>query len=76
MVSSIEMRREILHDFERNDLDTIMGFFAEDPLFEMPRGPEPQGIRQGGTRTFVRDWLGVSWESPTPTLVRVATGLQ
>jgi ketosteroid isomerase-like protein len=30
---------EVLDAFNRHDLDTIMSFFAEDCVFDLPRGP-------------------------------------
>ncbi|MCI4347890.1 MAG: nuclear transport factor 2 family protein [Thermoplasmata archaeon] len=45
MKPSIEMLQEILDAFNRHDLDAIMKFFAEDAVFEMPRGPQPWGER-------------------------------
>ncbi|SDG03941.1 nuclear transport factor 2 family protein [Rhodobacter capsulatus] len=34
--------------FNAHDIDTIMGFFAEDCSLDMPRGPEPYGNRFAG----------------------------
>jgi ketosteroid isomerase-like protein len=34
--------------FNDHDLDRIMGFFADDCVLEMPRGPEPWGARHEG----------------------------
>lgn len=39
---------EILAAFNAHDLDRIMGFFAEDCVLEMPRGPHPWGDRYEG----------------------------
>ncbi|HUK61450.1 MAG TPA: nuclear transport factor 2 family protein [Stellaceae bacterium] len=38
----------ILEAFNAHDLDTIMSFFAEDCVLEMPRGPDPWGARHIG----------------------------
>ncbi len=35
--------------FNRHDLDAIMMFFADDAVFDAPRGPEPWGRRFVGT---------------------------
>jgi steroid delta-isomerase-like uncharacterized protein len=35
--------------FNRHDLDAIMAFFADDAVFDAPRGPEPWGRRFVGT---------------------------
>lgn len=48
MAPSVEMLREILDAFNRHDLDAIMEYFTEDAVFEMPRGPDPWGIRFTG----------------------------
>lgn len=45
MEPSVEMLQDILDAFNRHDLDAIMEYFTEDAVFEMPRGPEPWGIR-------------------------------
>ncbi len=41
--------RGIADAFNRHDLDAIMTFFAEDAVFEAPRGPDPWGRRLVGT---------------------------
>ncbi len=40
--------KRCLEAFNRHDVDEIMGFFAEDCVFEMPRGPDPWGRRLEG----------------------------
>jgi len=40
--------------FDRHDLDSIMAHFADDAIFEAPRGPEPWGERFIG-RDAVRE---------------------
>ena len=42
--------------FNAHDLDAIMGFFADDCEFLMPRGPEPCGTRYVG-KSAVREGL-------------------
>ena len=42
---SVETLRQITDAFNRHDLDAIMSFFAEDAVFETPRGSEPWGRR-------------------------------
>jgi ketosteroid isomerase-like protein len=39
------MLREIAAAFDRHDLDGIMAYFADDAVFEGPRGPHPWGQR-------------------------------
>ena len=52
-----EMLRSILDAFNRHDLDAIMEFFAEECVFESPRGPDFWGRRFSG-KTEVREGLG------------------
>jgi steroid delta-isomerase-like uncharacterized protein len=35
----------VLDAFNRHDLDGILEFFADDAVFESPRGPDPWGTR-------------------------------
>ena len=42
---SVETLAEIAAAFNRHDLDAIMASFAEDAVFETPRGPDPWGRR-------------------------------
>jgi steroid delta-isomerase-like uncharacterized protein len=51
----------VLDAFNRHDLDTIMSFFAEDAVFESPRGPEPHGTRFVG-KDAVRAGLAKRFE--------------
>lgn len=53
---TVETLRSILDAFNRHDLDDIMEFFAEDSVFDMPRGPELWGSRYVG-KSQVRDGL-------------------
>lgn len=48
--------KEFLAAFNRHDLDAIMGYFSDDCVFEMPRGPEPWGRRYVG-KPAVREGL-------------------
>jgi ketosteroid isomerase-like protein len=47
--------------FNAHDLDRIMGFFADDCVLEMPRGPDPWGARAEG-RAAVRAALATRFE--------------
>ena len=38
-----ELLKGFLEAFNRHDLDSIMGYFAEDCVFYMPRGSAPRG---------------------------------
>jgi ketosteroid isomerase-like protein len=46
---SSERQLEVLHEvfdgFNRHDIDVIMSYFADDCVFESPRGPDPWGRR-------------------------------
>ena len=42
------MIEEIAAAFDRHDLDAIMSYFADDAVFEAPRGPDPWGRRAVG----------------------------
>jgi ketosteroid isomerase-like protein len=57
----IEVLREVLEAFNRHDLDAIMSYFAEDAVFETPRGPDPWGRRFVGTEE-VRRGLAARFE--------------
>ena len=46
----------VLDGFNRHDLDAILSCFAEDCVFESPRGPDPWGRRFEG-RAQVREGL-------------------
>ena len=41
----VEVLREVLDAFNRHDLDAIMSHFAEDCVFDSPRGPDSWGRR-------------------------------
>ena len=44
----LTMLRQIAHAFDTHDLDAIMAWFADDTIFETPRGPEAYGRRAVG----------------------------
>lgn len=44
----VQQLQDIADAFNRHDLDAIMAFFAEDAVFESPRGPDPWGTRFEG----------------------------
>jgi steroid delta-isomerase-like uncharacterized protein len=56
-----EVLKEFLEAFNRHDLDAIMGFFAEDCVFYMPRGAKPRGDRYTG-KDEVRAGLATRFE--------------
>ena len=52
-----EVLEHMVGAFNRHDLDAIMALFADDCVFESPRGPDPWGRRFIG-KAEVRDGLG------------------
>jgi ketosteroid isomerase-like protein len=44
----LAMIRAVTEAFDAHDLDAIMAHFADDAVFETPRGPEPWGTRVVG----------------------------
>lgn len=48
--------QQLLDVFNRHDLDAIIAFFADDAVMELPRGPEPWGMRYVG-KAAVREGL-------------------
>ncbi len=53
--------RDVLEAFNRHDLDAIMSYFAEDAVFESPRGSDPWGRRFIG-KDEVRRGLAARFE--------------
>ncbi len=53
---TVDMLKRVLDAFNRHDLDEIMSYFAEDAVFEGPRGSEPWGTRYVG-KAAVREGL-------------------
>jgi ketosteroid isomerase-like protein len=43
-----ELLKEFLEAFNRHDLDSIMGYFADDCVLFTPRGAQPRGDRYVG----------------------------
>jgi len=59
--ASVETLKAITAAFNAHDLDAIMEFFAEDCSLDMPRGPEPWGLRLEG-KAAVRDGLATRFK--------------
>jgi taurine dehydrogenase small subunit len=57
----VDVLREVLDAFNRHDLDAIMAHFAEDCVFDAPRGPERWGRRFVG-KAEVRRGLAARFE--------------
>jgi ketosteroid isomerase-like protein len=58
---NVEVLRRVLDAFNAHDLDAIMADFAEDCVFESPRGPERWGRRFVG-KDEVRRGLAARFE--------------
>lgn len=56
-----EVMKDFLEAFNRHDLDAIMGFFADDCVFYMPRGSGPRGNQYIG-KNEVRAGLAKRFE--------------
>ena len=56
-----DLLKDFLQAFNRHDLDSIMGFFADDCVFYMPRGAKPRGDRYVG-KNEVRAGLATRFE--------------
>ena len=52
--AKVEALREVLRAFNQHDLDSIMSHFAEDCVFESPRGPDLWGHRFVGKDEVAR----------------------
>jgi steroid delta-isomerase-like uncharacterized protein len=61
MVGIGERLAGLCEAFNAHDLDRIVGFFADDCVLEMPRGPHPWGARFEG-REAVRQALASRFE--------------
>jgi ketosteroid isomerase-like protein len=53
--------KQVLEAFNRQDLDAIMSYFADDCVFESPRGSHPWGRRFVG-KDEVREGLAARFE--------------
>ena len=58
---AVRMLKAIARAFDDHDLDGIMAYFADDAVFEAPRGTDPWGTRfmgiGGGPRGVRRAFL-------------------
>jgi ketosteroid isomerase-like protein len=55
---ALQMLRSIAAAFDGHDLDGILAHFADDAVFESPRGPEPWGRRFVGKDEIRRAFAG------------------
>ena len=58
---NVDVLRQVLDAFNAHDLDAIMSHFADDCVFEAPRGPDRWGRRFVG-KPEVRRGLGARFE--------------
>lgn len=58
---NVEVLRQVLEAFNTHDLDAIMAYFAEDCVFESPRGTDRWGSRFVG-KEEVRRGLAARFE--------------
>jgi len=58
---SRELLKDFLEAFNRHDLDSIMGYFADNCVFFMPRGVKPRGDQYIG-KNEVRAGLAKRFE--------------
>ncbi|MGD0433733.1 MAG: nuclear transport factor 2 family protein [Acetobacteraceae bacterium] len=70
--ASVEVLQAVVDAFNDHDLDRIMGFFADDCVLEMPRGPSAFGSRYVGKQNVRQGLAGrfaglpdVHYGSPT-----------
>jgi ketosteroid isomerase-like protein len=54
----VDMLRAIAQGFDTHDLDAIMAHFADDAVFESPRGAEPWGTRFEGKEAIREAFAG------------------
>jgi steroid delta-isomerase-like uncharacterized protein len=59
--AKLQVLHQVLDAFNRHDLDAIMSHFAEDCVFDSPRGPEVWGCRFAGKQE-VRRGLAARFE--------------
>ena len=55
-IVTVETLKAFIDAFNRHNLDEIMTFFGDQPVFDMPRGADPWGTRAEG-REAVRALL-------------------
>jgi ketosteroid isomerase-like protein len=55
---AMEMLRSITAAFDGHDVDGILRHFADDAVFEAPRGPDPWGQRFAGKEEIRKAFAG------------------
>jgi len=61
-VAKLGALERMIEGFNKHDLDAIMSLFADDCVFESPRGPDPWGRRFTG-QAEVREGLSARFTS-------------
>lgn len=61
VIRKVEMLQDLLHAFNDHGLDKILSFFAEECVFDSPRGPDRWGRRFVGVEE-VRRGLAARFE--------------
>jgi ketosteroid isomerase-like protein len=56
--AKLAVLRDIAAGFDTHDLDRIMQSFADDAVFESPRGPQPWGTRYEGKASVREAFAG------------------
>ncbi|MFL5797630.1 MAG: nuclear transport factor 2 family protein [Actinomycetota bacterium] len=57
----IDVLRKVMDGFNAHDVESIVGYFTDDAVFESPRGPDPWGRRYVG-KDAVRDGFAARFE--------------
>jgi ketosteroid isomerase-like protein len=55
---ALQMLRSIAAGFDGHDLEGILSYFADEAVFESPRGPDPWGERYVGKEEIRRAFAG------------------
>jgi ketosteroid isomerase-like protein len=64
----------IARAFNDHDTEAVVAFFADDAVFETPKGPDPWGRRLVGIDQVARAWPRASPGSRTCTTATPSTG--
>jgi ketosteroid isomerase-like protein len=72
--ATIETLQRLVVAFNAHDLDAVMSLFVDDPVLELPRGPNPWGQRFQGREEVRSGWPAASPASPMSTTARTVTG--
>ena len=70
---TVETLQRLVDAFNAHDVDAVMSFLTDDPVLELPRGPQPWGRRFQGGRRCARGWPAASPASLTSNTARTVT---